>query len=76
MKITKSQISKIENWLKGQKPRYEWSSLQRENEPWRIIEIKNGKRNREIESKSTEGKKLIKEGRVKYPKGGPVLILD
>jgi len=41
-----------------------------------VLMFKNGKRNREIESESVEGKKLIKEGRVKYPKGGPVLILD
>ncbi len=76
MRITKAQIKKIEDFLKEMEPRYEWSSVQWENKPWTIVEIKNGNRGSKIESESEEGKKLIKEGRVKYPKGSPILILD
>jgi len=75
MAITKTQIKKLENWLKEQGLRYEFSSVQSNDKPWIIIEIKNGDRIRNINSDNEEGKKLIKEGRVKYPKN-PIIILD
>jgi len=75
MKITKSQIKKMENLLKELQPRYQWLGIQTENKPWVIVEIKNGNYGRWIESESAEGKKLIKENRVKYPKG-PIIIKD
>jgi len=76
MKISKSQIKKIESFLKELEPRYEWLGVQFEEEPWIIVEMKNGDYGRRIDSESIEGKKLIEENRVKYPKGHPVLILD
>ncbi len=79
MAITKYQIKKIKKILEEErakkKPRYEFSALQRPNEPYVIDEILNGEVMRSFSSKSEEGKKLIKEGRVKYPKV-PILILD
>lgn len=58
------------------KPKYVFASLQSEGESWKINEIIGGESVRTIISDSDEGKKLLKENLVKYPKNRPVIILD
>ena len=72
----KNRIKKMESILEDLRPRYEFSSVQSEDEPWTIREVINGEYGRIISSDSEEGKKLIKENLVKYPKNNPIIILD
>jgi len=75
MSITRNQIKKIEKELKELEPRYEFMALQVGPKKTTIIEIINGEYGRRIKIASEEGQKLLKENKVKHPKG-PILIFD
>lgn len=76
MTNVKTKIKKIESILDYFKPRYEFSSVQLDNSPWNIREIIRGKDKRTISADSEEGKRLLKENLVKYPKNRPIIIID